>query len=459
MELRSGRRLRPPQPHGARCQRRRGPEEVQADRISALPDEMLLLVLARLGCVRAAVQTSLLSRRWRGLWTGLTDLAFRRLEPTTIEAVLARFAHISAVSVYDVPLPFGNAGHDAAAQANSFLCAAARLSPGKLVFTLPDRHFYVAKIELPCFPSTASIDLDTKNFPVELMSSGEFAALERLFLSGRINCLCDMLNHCPRLRVLSVEATSLQERLVCVMPPPVHEFTALESLSLTGRIDGLCSLLNCCRHLHVLSITYMDSRQLTLPSDTEFPVLEKLSLSGNIVGLTTSVNRCPRLRVLRVTFYGVKIRPIEAALTRLEVAGPFGFQLSLLGFKHISQGHGTNASCFASLLRIVARLSPQEFLFENCSSQLTIQLFPSFHCTTSIQIKLGLWISFKVLPGSHFTVLERLSLSGGSIVDLGTMVTLCPRLCELRVTEARGNIKFHSGSLQKLSVSTDKWTG
>jgi hypothetical protein len=52
-----------------------------------------------------------------------------------------------------------------------------------------------------------------------------------------------------------------------------------------------------------------------------------------------------------------------------------------------------------------------------------------------------------------------LSLSGGSIVNLGTMVTLCPRLCELRVTEARGNIKFHSGSLQKLSVSTDKWTG
>ncbi|KAM0889245.1 hypothetical protein ACQ4PT_027815 [Festuca glaucescens] len=209
MELRSGRRLRrsrPAQPHGARCQRRRGPE-AQADRISALPDEMLLLVLARIGCIRASVQTSLLSRRWHGLWTGLTDLAFRRLEPTTIEAVLARFAHSSAVSLYEVPLPFGHDGHDAAAQATSLLCSAARLSPGKLVFTLPDRHIYVAKIELPSFPSTASIDLDTKNFPVELPASGEFAALESLFLSGRIVGLGDMLNRCPRLRVMSVQVT------------------------------------------------------------------------------------------------------------------------------------------------------------------------------------------------------------------------------------------------------------
>ncbi|KAL6639245.1 hypothetical protein ACP70R_022975 [Stipagrostis hirtigluma subsp. patula] len=38
-----------------------------ADLISALPDDMLLEVLARLRCARAAAHTSLLSRRWRGL--------------------------------------------------------------------------------------------------------------------------------------------------------------------------------------------------------------------------------------------------------------------------------------------------------------------------------------------------------------------------------------------------------
>jgi hypothetical protein len=73
MELRSGRRLRRSSPpHGIRSQR--------TDLICALPDEMLLQVLARLGCIRAAAQTSLLSRRWRGLWIGLwngpTDRCF-----------------------------------------------------------------------------------------------------------------------------------------------------------------------------------------------------------------------------------------------------------------------------------------------------------------------------------------------------------------------------------------------
>ncbi|KAM0889247.1 hypothetical protein ACQ4PT_027816 [Festuca glaucescens] len=242
------------------------------------------------------------------------------------------------------------------------------------------------------------------------------------------------------------------------MLPPVHEFTALESLSLTGRIDGLGSLLNRCRHLHVLSVTYTDSRQLTLPLDGEFPVLEKLSLSGNIVDLTSSLNRCPRLRVLRVTFCGVTLLPLKAALTSLEVAGPFDFQLSLLGFKSISQEHNNNTPCLASLLRIAARLSPQEFLFEGCSSQWTTEPFPSFHHTTSIQMNLGPWISFKPLPGSDFSDLEMLSLSACNIINLDTMVTLCPRLRELRVTEATGNIKFHSRSLQKLYVSTDRYT-
>jgi hypothetical protein len=42
-----------------------------ADLISALPEDVLLEVLVRLRCARAAARTSLLSRRWCGLWTQL----------------------------------------------------------------------------------------------------------------------------------------------------------------------------------------------------------------------------------------------------------------------------------------------------------------------------------------------------------------------------------------------------
>ncbi|GJN32321.1 hypothetical protein PR202_gb20820 [Eleusine coracana subsp. coracana] len=38
------------------------------DRISALPDDMLLQVLSRLRWARAAAHTGLLARRWRGIW-------------------------------------------------------------------------------------------------------------------------------------------------------------------------------------------------------------------------------------------------------------------------------------------------------------------------------------------------------------------------------------------------------
>ncbi|XP_037431778.1 uncharacterized protein LOC119298503 [Triticum dicoccoides] len=59
--------------------RRHVPAGGGADLISALPEDLLLQVLVRLRCARAAARTGLLSRRWRGLWTRLPDLVFRDL--------------------------------------------------------------------------------------------------------------------------------------------------------------------------------------------------------------------------------------------------------------------------------------------------------------------------------------------------------------------------------------------
>ncbi|CAN6291812.1 unnamed protein product [Urochloa humidicola] len=63
-----------------------------ADHISALPEDMLLQVLARIGCARAAAHTGLLSPRWRGLWTHLPVLTFHNIGPEPLHAALAQVA-------------------------------------------------------------------------------------------------------------------------------------------------------------------------------------------------------------------------------------------------------------------------------------------------------------------------------------------------------------------------------
>jgi hypothetical protein len=162
------------------------------------------------------------------------------------------------VSFYDVHLPSGDAA--ATAQANSLLCSAARLLPEKLLFTLPKPNYNPAQIVVPCFPSTVSIDLDIKNFPVVLPAVGEFAALESLFISGRIGNFVDLIYRCPKLRVIRVEAEDmhLKDRLVCGIGRPVHEFAALESVRIN--LELLNSFTNLGRSYRVLVNLRRDAR-------------------------------------------------------------------------------------------------------------------------------------------------------------------------------------------------------
>lgn len=57
--------------------RRLGPKK---DRISQLPDEILVNILSRLA-VKEAADTSVLSRRWRSLWTWIDRLDFDATKP------------------------------------------------------------------------------------------------------------------------------------------------------------------------------------------------------------------------------------------------------------------------------------------------------------------------------------------------------------------------------------------
>ncbi|SPT20018.1 unnamed protein product [Triticum aestivum] len=113
-----------------------------ADLISVLPEDLLLEILERLGSARAAAATSLLSRRWRGLWTRLPSLTLNLhdLPFGFIQAALRRAATRRRPGVYIYHLSIrvaGQAGMIGSGSFSSLLRDAASLSPVELRLTLP----------------------------------------------------------------------------------------------------------------------------------------------------------------------------------------------------------------------------------------------------------------------------------------------------------------------------------
>ncbi|XP_073355629.1 uncharacterized protein [Aegilops tauschii subsp. strangulata] len=189
-----------------------------------------------------------------------------------------------------------------------------------------------------------------------------------------------------------------------------------------------------------------------VPPAGEFPVLERLSVSGGIAEIGTLVTRCPRLRVLRAKFRGLVPKSVALALGSLKAAlhSPQA-AVSLLLDICISELN-------YSLLHSATELSPEEFVYKSCASSYGTLEFPSFHRATSIEI---VWhgMSFTQMPcSSEFFALERLRLSGCTIVDLGEFISCCPRLRVLRVDGATNDchIMVHSASPQELFLGTYK---
>ncbi|KAL6639239.1 hypothetical protein ACP70R_022969 [Stipagrostis hirtigluma subsp. patula] len=203
MELRSGRRLGSPR----RCRPRRchdGDRDGDGvDRISGLPDDLLLQVLARLRCARAAARASVLSRRWRGLWSHLPELSFREIAPDALNAALDQVARTD-LSLLDISV--SKDYRISPAGVASLLRTAARLAPVELGLVVwgycKDRNI---PIEVPCFHRATSIKLDVRNLHLTPPAqAGQLPVLERLSMAG---CTFDtgaMVSRCPRLRVLEV---------------------------------------------------------------------------------------------------------------------------------------------------------------------------------------------------------------------------------------------------------------
>ncbi|XBH96443.1 hypothetical protein VPH35_086829 [Triticum aestivum] len=209
-----------------------GPTGGGPDLISPLPDDLLLQVLARLRCARAASR----------LWSRLTEFTFRDVAPRLLRPALDSLAHVPDVSLLDIHVPEPPPRppkYDMlyVADVASLIRAAARLSPVELRFNVSrsplarrtrDLRYLPPPVNLPGFHRATSVDL----CGLDLFLSGAanppasccmFPALEALSLSGCHVDAAALLLHCPRLRVLraagcslghAIRSASLQELLL-----------------------------------------------------------------------------------------------------------------------------------------------------------------------------------------------------------------------------------------------------
>jgi hypothetical protein len=352
MELQSRQRLRrsppPLQQHG-------DGDPHGDDRISALPDDMIFEVLACLNCACAAARTDILSRRWRGLWARLPNLAFRDVPASVITEALSHLGRGTTVSLLEIRLSRSTSGDEWKlddGRAKRLMKLATRLSPEVLVFTLPVvirrvKVGHPVDIALSPFSRAKSIEVDTRFLRIKAPLAGAtLPVLEMLSVSGNIVNLHSLLDLSSRLRVLGVtfrraDQDNLDAGLAVLQEAAStglvvsrlgieydHSFK-LEYMDTFHSIDAdhFASLLRtaatispqelvftntfygrvkadllCFRLAVSIEMNLYSVRFAQLP-DGEFSALERLWLmeGSSTVDLAALVACCPRLRVLKVT--------------------------------------------------------------------------------------------------------------------------------------------------------------
>ncbi|KAL6893452.1 hypothetical protein ACP4OV_007550 [Aristida adscensionis] len=193
------------------------------DRLSALPDDVLVLILLRLG-TPAAARTSVLARRWRRVWALLPELSFHvGPDGHRIRAVLDGPGAGEAPALRRVSVIAEDAAPDALA---AWLPAAGSRLSGELVYqnTAPENcEQDGGAVPLPSFRNATAIDLDLGFLGLALPSSGAFSRLTELRLSHvrlrGLGELGDAISSplCPNLRTLSlltIDAPALKEMSV-----------------------------------------------------------------------------------------------------------------------------------------------------------------------------------------------------------------------------------------------------
>ncbi|TVT99102.1 hypothetical protein EJB05_55553, partial [Eragrostis curvula] len=211
------------------------------DRLSGLPEDLLLQILAGLRSARATARTGVLSRRWRGLWTSLPDLSFNGVALGSVEAALAQVTHpaLDRLHIRYVTEVLPSIDGEVV---SSLLRAAARLAPKNLALRLSETKEEDVAIDLPCLDRTVSLAISMLFTPLSLPPSGEcFAALRRLSLK---RCCVDVA--APQLRNL-VLCSCLEYKTAAVIHAPLLEELVLEEVGMACVLTSWHRSLGRCR--------------------------------------------------------------------------------------------------------------------------------------------------------------------------------------------------------------------
>uniref|UniRef100_A0ACD5WPA8 Uncharacterized protein n=1 Tax=Avena sativa TaxID=4498 RepID=A0ACD5WPA8_AVESA len=317
-----------------------------ADLISALPDDVIILVLVRLCSACAAVRTGILSHRWRGLWTRLPDLIFRDVVPGSLLTALSslRTGGVSP-SLIDILVPkvhdkvSPRAGprsslrrRQTANYVSSLLRAAARLSPSALRFNHPQ---YIDKpyvnVDLSAyFGRATSIEVQAPFlfFPDPW---SELPALQSLSLSGCGVGLAALVPLCPRLRVLRLAKAFLGDADIVVCSPLLEELIVDNTKAIsssTGRVHVKAPMLK--------RLTMFFRTRGDLSVSFSAPVLERASwwclYSGATVGLDVWGLIAARLETQDSDGHGEDIHHVHVLCLHMFATHPVTYRDKELGF-------------------------------------------------------------------------------------------------------------------------------
>nr|CAB3502878.1 unnamed protein product [Digitaria exilis] len=290
------------------------------DRLSALPVDVLLLILLRLDTATAG-RTSVLSHHWRRIWALLPELRFPAdADLRLVASALA--AHEAAISYLDVR------ALDAAPESvEACLALAADRLSGRLVFRNrvspggnADGDGETGGFHLPCLDKATAVSLDLGFLGLAVPTTGVFARLTELsLLHVRLRCsswgLSDAVSsrRCPCLQKLSIDYARGLANLTI-------ESQSLLELNLQG-VDGLQQLIIAARalnKLHLIHSSVADGGPLVAVIST--PQLVSLGwvdlygstsiLLGNwprLENLHSSFNRFQFIRHLHITLLYLKV--------------------------------------------------------------------------------------------------------------------------------------------------------
>ncbi|KAJ1287464.1 hypothetical protein BS78_02G012100 [Paspalum vaginatum] len=195
------------------------------DRLSALPDDVLVVILLGLGTTTEAARTSVLSRRWRRVWALLPELRF----PLAPDGRRIREALLAPGAPPLLRRIFVTAEGSAPDSLRAWLPDAARRLSGDLVYrNMPPREEVSESedggeeggpVQLPCFENATGIDLNLGFLGLALPLAGTFTRLTELRLCRvGLHGPCELgdvvsSSRCPNLQKLSVGTARVTDKL------------------------------------------------------------------------------------------------------------------------------------------------------------------------------------------------------------------------------------------------------